>query len=86
MCQCQCQPPQKSHRSNLSNRAVTASRPAPLERINDPSEPVLENIRNVTEGVAVREEVPATGTVAVVVEPGAENKVRGDAEEEAVDY
>lgn len=85
MCQCQCQLPQKCHRSNPSNRAVTTSRPAPLQRIDDPPQPVLEKVRNVTEGVAVREKVPATGTVAVVVEPGAENKVGGDAEEKTVD-
>lgn len=30
----------------------------------------------------MREEIPSPGTVAVVVEPGAEDEVRGGAEEE----
>lgn len=46
------------------------------------ADPVLEDIRDVTEGVSVGEEVPSTGTVTVVVKPGAEDEVGGDTKEE----
>lgn len=46
------------------------------------ADPILEDIRDVTEGVSVRQKVPSTGTVTVVVKPGAEDKVGGDAKEE----
>jgi hypothetical protein len=53
--------------------AVAAPTPPTRDRTNDPPRPVLEQIRQVSDRVAVREEVPAAGTVAVVVEPGAED-------------
>lgn len=48
------------------------------------ADPVLEDIRDVTEGVSVRKKVPSTGTVPVVVKPGAEDEVGGDAKEETI--
>lgn len=73
----------RSDRQTL-HRAISAPRPRPLKRIDHPFHPVLQDIRDVADGVAVREEIPATGSVAVVVEPGAEDEVCGGAEEDAV--
>jgi hypothetical protein len=42
----------------------------------------LEKIRDIPDSIAVRKEVPSAGTIAIIVEPGAENKVSSDAEEE----
>lgn len=43
----------------------------------------MENIRDVTDGVAVRKKVPAARAVAVIVEPRAEDEVGGDTQEES---
>lgn len=64
---------------------VTSPRSRPLKSVDHSPEPILEDIRDVAECVSVREEVPPAGTVAVVVEPGAEDEVGSDAEEEAVE-
>lgn len=53
-----------------------------MQRVDHAANPVFEEVGDVAEGIAVWEEVPATGTVAVVVEPGAEDEVGGDAEED----
>jgi hypothetical protein len=53
-----------------------------LQCVDHASDPVFEEVGDVAEGIAVREKVPATGAVAVVVEPGAEDEVGGDAEED----
>ena len=66
----------------VSDGTIPASRSAALERVDHSAEPVLENIWNVTNGIAVWKEVPATGTVAIIVEPRAENEVCSDAKEE----
>lgn len=46
------------------------------------TDPVLEDIGDIADGVTMREEIPPTGAVAIVVEPGAEDEVGGDAEED----
>jgi hypothetical protein len=53
-----------------------------LQRVDHSLEPVLEEIGHVPDGVAVREKIPASGTVAVVVEPRAEDEVGSGTEEE----
>jgi hypothetical protein len=53
-----------------------------LDTVEDPTEPVLHQIGDVADGVAVRQKVPATSAISVVVEPRAEDQVRGDAEED----
>ena len=53
-----------------------------MQCVDHAANPVFEEVRDVTKGIAMREEVPAPGAVAVVVEPGAEDEVGGDAEEE----
>lgn len=63
-------------------RAVPASRPRPLQCVDHAANPVFEEVGDVTEGIAMREKVPATGAEAVVVEPGAEDEIGGDAEED----
>lgn len=71
--------------AHCSNSTVSTPRATPLQCVDHATDPILEDIRDVTDGVAVGEEVPTTGTVAVVVEPGAENEVGGDAQEETDD-
>jgi hypothetical protein len=52
-----------------------------LQGIDHTTEPVLEEVRDIADGVTVREKVPATGAVTVVVEPGTKDEVGSDAEE-----
>lgn len=52
-----------------------------MQSIDHPTEPVLEEVGDIANGVAVREEIPAAGAVAVVVEPRAKDEVGSDAEE-----
>lgn len=52
-----------------------------MQSIDHTTDPVLEEVGEFADSVAVWEEVPATGAVAVVVEPGAKDEVGGDAEE-----
>ena len=66
-----------------SHGAVPATASAALNGIQDPARPVLEEVGNVADSVAVRQEVPAAGAVAVVVEPGSEDQVGRGAEEDA---
>lgn len=67
-------------------RTVTASGPRSLERVDHPTEPILEDIRNIPDSVAVREEIPSPGAVAVIIKPGAKDKVGSDAEEETASH
>lgn len=69
-------------RSRL-DRAVPAPATRPLNRVEDSPHPVLQQVRDVADGVAMGEQVPAPGPVPVVVEPGPENQIRGDAQEDA---
>ena len=75
--------PRSSARTILHG-AVAASAPAPLHQPDDAPHPVLEQVRYVADGVAVREQVPPPRPVAVVVEPRAEDEVRRRAQEHAV--
>jgi hypothetical protein len=52
-----------------------------LQSIDHTTEPVLEDVGDIADGVTMREQVPATGAVTVVVEPGAEDEVGSDDEE-----
>jgi hypothetical protein len=54
---------------------ITAPAPASLNGLEDLAAEVLSNIRNVADGITVREQVPTAGAVAVVVEPRAEDEV-----------
>lgn len=65
------------------HRTVPTSRSGALQGINDPTAPVLEEVWHVANRIAVREEIPASSAVAVVVEPGAEDEVCRNAEEDA---
>ena len=66
-----------------SHGAVPATASAALNSIQDPARPVLEEVGDVADSIAVGQEVPAAGAVAVVVEPGAEDEVGRRAEEDA---
>lgn len=66
------------------HRAVAASGPRSLQRVDHPPQPVLEDIRNIAQSVAVWQQIPAASAVAVVVQPRAEDEVGGDAEEDTI--
>lgn len=63
--------------------AISSSAASALDSVQHPACPVLEEVGNVAEGIAVGEQVPAPCAVAVVVEPRAENEVCRDAKEDA---
>jgi hypothetical protein len=53
-----------------------------LQCVDHAANPVFHEVGDIAEGIAVWKKIPATGAVAVVVEPGAEDEVGGDAEED----
>lgn len=72
---------EKRTHAHLDGR-VPAPTPAALHSLEDLTPKVLCNVRNVADSITVRKEIPAAGAVAVVVEPGAEDEVGCNAEEE----
>lgn len=62
---------------------ITTPTPTALHRVNDAPHPVFQEVGDISDGVAVRQEVPTAGAIAVVVEPGAEDQVGSRCEEEA---
>lgn len=52
-----------------------------MERVDDATDPILHEVRNIADGIAVREQIPTPGAVAIVVEPGAEDEICSDTEE-----
>lgn len=74
----------KQMKQTALHGAVPAPRPRSLERVDHPSQPVLEYVGDVADGVAMREKIPSTSSVAVVVEPGAEDQIGRGEEEETV--
>jgi len=54
-----------------------------LHRVDHAFDPVIEDVRDVADGVAVGEQIPATGTVTIVVEPRSKNEIGCRAEEDA---
>ena len=53
--------------------------------VDDPSHPIPEKIRYVSDGFRVRHEIPTSGRVLIIIQPTAEDEVRGDAHECTVD-
>lgn len=68
---------------HASHSTIPSPAPTTLQRVPDPARKVLQDIGNIADSVAVREEIPAASAVAVVVEPGAEDEVGGDDHEQA---
>lgn len=66
-----------------SDSAIASATASALDGVEHPARPVLEEVGNVAQSVAVGEEVPASCAVAVVVEPRAEDQVCGNAKEDA---
>jgi hypothetical protein len=64
--------------------AVAPATARALNCVEHTARPVLEKVWDVADRVAMGDEVPATSSVTVVVEPGSEDQVRSDTEEEAV--
>lgn len=69
-----------------SNRRVPTPGPGALDRVQHPPHPVLEQVGDVPDGVAVGEQVPAPGPVAVVVEPAPKDQVGRRGEEDTVHH
>jgi hypothetical protein len=63
---------------------IPTSTSTALHSSSDLARKVLCNVRDITDRIAVGQQVPAASAVAVVVEPGSEDKVGGYGEEEAV--
>lgn len=60
---------------------VAASAAAAVYRVQNTACPVLHQVRDVPDRVSVRQKIPASSTVSVVVQPGAEDEVCGGTEE-----
>lgn len=60
---------------------VTATVAAPTDHADDIPCPFLEEIWHVPDGVAMWQEVPSARAMPAVVEPRAEDEVRGDEQE-----
>lgn len=63
--------------------AISSPAASALNSVQHPACPVLEEVGNIAEGIAMGEQIPASCAVAVVVEPRAENEVCRDAKEDA---
>jgi hypothetical protein len=75
--------PKGTHqRHAYSDGSIATPTPATLHSLEDLTSKVLCNVRYIADSVAVRKEIPAAGAVAVVIEPGAEDEVGCDTEEE----
>jgi hypothetical protein len=81
-------PKPNTHPPNLLSiylySTIPSSTPPTGHRTDHFSRPVLEQIWDISDGVAVGEEIPTSGAVAVVVEPRSEDQVGGYTEKEAV--
>lgn len=66
---------------NCLNSAIPTSRASRLHSVEHTSSPILDKVWQVLDGVGVWKCLPAAGTVAVVVEPGAEDEVSGGGHE-----
>lgn len=64
-----------------SDSTVTTARASTLHGTNDGLSPVLYGIGKISDGITVRDEIPAACTVAVVVEPRTEDEVGGNEHE-----
>lgn len=66
----------------LLDSAVSATTSGTLYCVEHLAGPVLQQVWNVSDGIAVGEEVPSSGSVTSVVQPGAENEVGRNTEED----
>jgi hypothetical protein len=75
----------KSAASNqrCSHSAVATAASRALDCVEHGACPVLEEVGNVADSIAMGHEVPSTRAVSGVVQPGAEDQVGGDSEESA---
>lgn len=51
------------------DRRITSPAPAPLHSIQQPADPVFQEIRQVPKRITMRKQVPTTCTIAVIVQP-----------------
>ena len=65
------------------NSTVSAPGPdtTPSDSVNHFLGPVFEEVRHISDGVAMGEKIPSASTITVVIEPGTEDEVGGDSEE-----
>src|SRR5690242_15021699 len=64
--------------------AVASPAAAALDSVKRPPSPILQQIWYVADRIAMGYQIPAAGTIAVVVKPGTEYEVRCDGEESAI--
>ena len=67
-----------------SNSTVSTPAARTLDRIHNLAPQILDDVWDIANSVAVGEKVPAAGAIAVVVEPGTEDKVCRGGEKETV--
>lgn len=65
------------------NSTVTTAASCPLNGVENAARPVLHEVWDIADSVAMGYEIPTPGAVAVVVEPGTENEVCCGSEEYA---
>lgn len=75
--------PQPEVSRGRSYGAVSAPPSAAGERASQATCPILEDVWNVSNGVAVRHQVPSSCAVPVVVQPSAEDQIRRQRHEQA---
>ena len=63
--------------------SVPTSAASSLHRANHLPAPILNDIRHISDGVTVGQEIPASRPMSRVVQPGTENEVGRNGEEEA---
>lgn len=68
-----------------SDSAIASATASALDGVEHPARPVLEEVGDVAQGVAVGEEIPASCAVTVVVEPRAKDQVCRNAKEDAAE-
>ena len=65
--------------NTYSNCTISAPRTSSLYRVDNPSYPIPQEIGYVPDRFRVRQKVPTSGRILVIIEPTAENEVRSDA-------
>lgn len=68
----------------LSDSRVSTPGSTALNSVHNSPDPVLKKIRDVPDGVAMRQQIPAPSAVAVVIQPAPKDQIRGCGKEDTV--
>lgn len=66
--------------------AVATSRPLPLESTHQRPGPFLYEIWQISDGVAMRDKIPASCSISVIIEPRAKDEIGSNSKEDATTY